>query len=245
MRCVNPEVIRNIGYYKTRLDSNISGIWGYLHNMSNSVDLYQTSNFKLYSLVSENIRMDLNYLPTIDMQYNLFGFVGMQRNIRNSIEVFYDLYNLTYDSNYESALRCASEYVGANKADDINIQNIERDYQLKMKRSAKGKTMLTIKQKAKIARQNRLPEEIYKKLKRFSMEANAFVHPDIFYVDKMDPSIRLRELLEIDTILLAHSYKLLVDRINSRYETEFSFDPYIEYNQLWSALGGFNVCFIV
>lgn len=242
---VNSQVIGNISCYKNRLDTNVNGILQQLKNGYYSVDLYQELNFKSYCLISENIRMDLNYLPTLDMRFNRFGFLGMQRNIRNSIEMFYDLYNLTYVPDYASVLKCASEYAVADSNDYKNVENISKKYQFKIKKNNRGKVIISIKDKAKIAKCANLSEEIYSKLKNISMEANSFVHPDIFYVDMIDPAIRLWELLEVETILLAHSHKLLVDRINNIYLTNYSYDPYIEYNQLWSALRGINGCFVV
>lgn len=37
-------------------------------------------------MIAENIRMDLNYLLFLNPDYDVFGFPGVQRNIRNSIE---------------------------------------------------------------------------------------------------------------------------------------------------------------
>ena len=236
MSFINQNVLGYINHYRTTLDQQLSNLLQWV-NSQNYDNLFATHNFKLYTLISENIRMDLNYLVSLNPDYDFFGFPGMQRNIRNTIESFYDLYNLTIVDKYLSILKYTSHNSSYSSDEYKDVINIANAIGLKCeKKFGKEYYSITIKTKANIALQNGVDSNIYYTLKKYSTEANSFVHPDIFVPMCEDKTTKLEELLYADTLLLAHSYNLLVVFVNKKYGYTANFNPFIAHQNLLSSL---------
>lgn len=249
MSYINQDVLGIINQYRTTLDQQLNGLlqWIYTQNGNN---LFSTNNLKLYSLITENIRMDLNYLVSLNPDLDFFGFPGIQRNNRNTIEAFYDLYNLTHVKSYLSILKYASKNSSVNPEEKNDVINIAKLIDLKCEKNRYGKEYypITIKTKADIALKhdiNSLSSDIYELLKRYSTDANAFIHPDIFVPICNDKSQKLEELLDVDCLLLAHSYNLLVVFVNKMYGYTVNFNPYIEYQNLSTLLSNYKGNYIL
>lgn len=249
MSYINQDVLGIINQYRTTLDQQLNGLlqWIYTQNRNN---LFSTNNFKLYSLITENIRMDLNYLVSLNPDFDFFGFPGMQRNIRNTIEAFYDLYNLTFVQDYLSILKYTSRYCKCNSDEYKTVTSLAKEIGLERKENQYGKEYysISIKAKADIAFKhdiNSLSSGIYELLKSYSTDANAFVHPDILVPICNDKAQKLEELLDVDCLLLAHSYNLLVVFVNKMYGYTVNFNPYIEYQNLSTLLSNYKGNFIL
>lgn len=77
---------------------------------------------RLFYLISENMRMNINYLSELWIEYDAFDFVGIKRNIRNSVEALFDLYNLSTDGDYYALLY----YFNQKSINKNNSNDVER-----------------------------------------------------------------------------------------------------------------------
>ncbi|MGN0322428.1 MAG: hypothetical protein ACI4DZ_04865 [Oliverpabstia sp.] len=232
---VNKNVLDNINLYKNRMDGIINSFFQQIQYQCN-YNVFITSNYKLYSLIAENIRMDLNYLLTITIDYDVFSFIGVRRNLRNSIEAYYDLYNLTFDENYLYLLKyfsnnavCAKKEIDTLKNNDMYSSYLGKKQKI---------SFLSIADKAKIASRNGLDNNKVNILKNISISSNSYVHPDIFTPpeDIQAKERLLRDFLYIDCWLLAEAFDLLVRYCRKKFSVGCLFNSYEELEMLQRGL---------
>ena len=159
MSYIHKTVLDAINSYKTFLEQNINNLITLNLNATN-INLFCTGEYKLFSIIAENVRMDLNYLLALNPEYDILGFPAIKRNIRISIEAYYDLFNLVSDRSYFELLRYQSI---KNSNIDINILEIYKPYVKRKTITKINKYPLKISEKATIAKdKNHLCLDIYR-----------------------------------------------------------------------------------
>lgn len=232
MSYIHRTILDCINSYKIFLEQNMNTLIN-INNNNPNINLFNTGEYKLFSIIIENVRMDLNYLLSLDPDFDILGFPAIKRNIRISIEAYYDLYNLVSDHSYFELLRYQS-------LKDINIDpntvNIYKPYTRKKLLSI-NKKPLTISEKANIAtRKNCLRPDIYSTLKDIATDANSYIHPDIFTGNIGNRDALLKLLIFLDCKLIAYSFELLNNFMVKNQVPYISIiNPYAEYDKLYSA----------
>lgn len=173
--------------------------------------------YRLFINIVENFRMDLNYTLSYDIEYDLSDFSGIYRNIRNSIESYYDLYNLSKDyCNYFYLLlrMVQRNYCNFQPQEEIpDFSGKNRDLYKEYVDNPRKK-FLTIADKGNIAKTNGFLNE--KKMKDYTIianEANSRVHPNPFIpptsIEKKNEILLF--LLVTDCEILCNSCDLFID----------------------------------
>ena len=233
MSYIHKTVLDSINSYRTFLEQNINNLINLNINTSN-INLFITGEYKLFSIIFENVRMDLNYLLSLNPEYDMLAFPALKRNIRISIEAYYDLFNLVSDRSYFELLQYQSikGYVI-----DTNILNKYKSF-VKRKISNINKRPLTISDKAQIAKcKNGLNPDLYNEFKEIATNSNSYIHPDIFITDNYNREIVLKQLILCDCRLLMYSFELLntfIERRNAPYIS--AINVYTEYTKLCNAI---------
>ena len=196
LKVVTDQVI-HYGEYLRTMSYNYWTSQNALTNFMNT-----TSSYRLFWLLLENIRMDMNYLLYLDLKSEWFGFPGLRRNIRNSIEILYALLILSCDMGYENYLRFSSTNRSIqNKYDNTYVDKLQKKFP---KIDGKQIKYLSIDNKADFAlacvgekRKNHLAD-----IRKHWRNGNSYVHPDPYVTDDMTIDEVVCELLEIDFHLL-------------------------------------------
>lgn len=231
MSYIHKTVLDTINSYKTFLEQNINNLINLNLNTAN-MNLFCTGEYKLFSIIVENVRMDLNYLLVLNPEYDMLGFPALKRNIRISIEAYYDLFNLTSDRSYMNLLKYQS--IKNSSIDDATI-NTYLPF-LYRKKFDINKRPLTIKEKASIAKnKNLLKTDIYDCFKEKATTSNSYIHPDIFVTDNANRETVLKELILCDCSLLMYAFELLNNFIKNQNAPYISaVNPYVEYEKLYN-----------
>lgn len=231
MSYIHPLVLDTINSYKTFLEQNINNLINLNLNTANW-NLACTGEYKLFSIINENVRMDLNYLLVLNPHYDMLGFPALKRNIRISIEAYYDLFNLTTDRSYLNLLKYQS---AKNVAIENSVINTYKQF-LKRKHFDINKRPLTISEKANIAKnKNNLRLDIYDHFKDIATKSNSYIHPDIFVTDSCDRETLLKSLIICDCQLLVYAFELLNNFVKMQNAPFISaINPYSEYNKLYN-----------
>lgn len=231
MSYIHPMVLDTINSYKTFLEQNINNLINLNLNAANW-NLACTGEYKLFSIINENVRMDLNYLLVLNPHYDMLGFPALKRNIRISIEAYYDLFNLTTDRSYLNLLKYQS---AKNVAIENSVINTYKQF-LKRKHFDINKRPLTISEKANIAKnKNNLRLDIYDHFKDIATKSNSYIHPDIFVTDSCDRETLLKSLIICDCQLLVYAFELLNNFVKMQNAPFISaINPYSEYNKLYN-----------
>lgn len=241
MSLINPQVLYAINQFRTALDTNL-GYFVDSVNKNCETNLFSTYNYKLYSLISENVRMDINYLVSLNPDYDIFGFPGMQRNIRNSIEAYFDLYNLTYDKNYLALMK----YISNNAKTDMDEYKHVLHYAdvLKIKPTIDKKTNkkhynFPVTSRVNIAR-NTGNTDVANLFTPYIKDANAYVHADVFATPPINKCERIENLLYIDILILYYSFQQLTNFVlhDFHYAPTFSLDT--EYSSCMTFLNQYK-----
>lgn len=176
--------------------------------------------------------MDLNYLLVLNPHYDMLGFPALKRNIRISIEAYYDLFNLTTDRSYLNLLKYQS---AKNVTIENSVINTYKQF-LKRKHFDINKRPLTISEKANIAKnKNNLRLDIYDHFKDIATKSNSYIHPDIFVTDSCDRETLLKSLIICDCQLLVYAFELLNNFVKKQNAPFISaINPYSEYNKLYN-----------
>lgn len=232
MSYIQKPVLDAINSYKTFLEQNINNLIT-LNLNATHINLFGTGEYKLFSIIAENFRMNLNYLLALNPDYDTLGFPAIKRNLRISIEAYYDLYNLISDRSYLELLQYQSI---KNTNIDMSILEIYKPYVKRKKITEINKYPLKITEKANIAKdKNHLRLDIYSHLKNIATDANSYIHPNIF-VEKVDNKDSLLKLLIFcDCTLIAYAFELL-NLFMLRGQTPYIsiINPYNEYNSLYN-----------
>ena len=226
-------VLDTVNSYKTFLEQNINNLISLNLNTTN-INLFCTGEYKLFSIIAENVRMDLNYLLVLNPEYDMLGFPALKRNLRISIEAYYDLFNLVHDRSYFELLQYQSikGYII-----DSNTLNKYGAY-VKGKIANINKRPLTISEKANIAKnKNQLNPNLYDEFKEIATNSNSYIHPDIFVTDQFNREIILKSLILCDCRLIMYAFDLLnkfVKQQNAPYIS--TINPFAEFNKLYNAI---------
>lgn len=233
MSFIHKTVLDSINSYKVFLEKNINDLI-MLNLKTTNKNLFCTAEYKLFSIIAENVRMDLNYLLVLDPNYDMLGFPALKRNIRISIEAYYDLFNLVADRSYFNLLKYQS-------VKNTNIENtIINTYKpfLRREKFDINKRPLTIAEKANIAKnKNYLHPDIYDNFKEIATSSNSYIHPDIFVTDNYDRETVLKSLILCDCRLIMYAFELLnkfVMQQNAPYISPIN--SYAEYNKLCNSI---------
>ena len=231
MSYIHKTVLDSINSYKTFLEQNINNLISLNFNTAN-MNLFCTGEYKLFSIIVENVRMDLNYLLVLNPKYDMLGFPSIKRNLRISIEAYYDLFNLTADRSYINLL----EYQSVKNATlDNTIVNTYTPF-INRKKININKRPLTISEKPNIAKnKNHLRLDIYDYFKDIATSSNSYIHPDIFVTDNYDRETLLKSLIICDCQLLVYAFELLNNFVKKQNAPYISvINPYAEYNKLYN-----------
>lgn len=233
MSYIHKNILDNVNLYKTFLEQNINKLINLGLNIAN-VNLFCTGEYKLFSIINENVRMDLNYLLSLNPDFDILGFPALKRNIRISIEAYYDLYNLVCDNSYFELLQYFSTKNSTISTDTLNKY---KPYINKRKPNT-NKPPLTIKEKSNIAKdKNNLNPQIYAHFKELGTDANSYIHPNIFVETNINRDAVLKLLIFCDCQLLMYAFELLNNFIAKCQAPYIStIDPYTEYNKLYKAI---------
>lgn len=78
--------------------------------VNSDTDFANSHELRLCHIISNNVLMVLNYLVSMNLDYEQSGYPGIHRDIRNSIEAYYDLFNLISDpDNYANLLKISNK----------------------------------------------------------------------------------------------------------------------------------------
>lgn len=205
MSYIHKTVLDAINSYRTFLEQNINNLINLNLNTAN-MNLFCTGEYKLFSIIVENVRMDLNYLLVINPEYDILGFPSIKRNLRISIEAYYDLFNLTADRSYINLLKYQSV---KNATLENAIVNAYTPF-INRKKFNINKRPLTIAEKANIAiNKNNLRLDIYNYFKDIATSSNSYIHPDIFVEDDYNRETVLKSLILCDCQLLMYAFDLI------------------------------------
>lgn len=211
---INPAILNEIQRYKNIMETNIKQYVNYLLQQK-SFEFFLTPNYRLFTLIAENIRLNLNFFSTVIIEWDIFNFLGPRRNIRNSIESYYDLFNLSTDEEYFDLMKYNSEYVQCPDEVVIRLKKSKYNIYVYNKNNTAKKKHLTMADKSNIALLNGMDEATVQWYRKISKESNQFIHPDIFmpvepYNEKMDSA---RGLMVTDCQLLNDAFQLLLQFI--------------------------------
>lgn len=233
MSYIHKDILDYINSYKLFLEQNINNLIN-INNNNPSINLFATGEYKLFSIIIENVRMDLNYLLVLNPDFDILGFPAIKRNLRISIEAYYDLFNLVSDRSYFELLQYQS-------VKNINIDNntltTYQPYTKRKSLSNINKYPLTISEKANIAiNKNQLRPDIYNNLKNIATDANSYIHPDIFAGNIGNRDALLKLLIFNDCKLIAYAFDLL-NIFMAKYPTPYIslINPYTAYDNLYNA----------
>lgn len=175
-----------------------------LANENKNKPLQVEKEYWLFYYIKDNFKANLQYLNSIvDIDSDVFGFVPIWRNIRNSIEAFYDLYNLKNDSTYYDVLwYCHNNdkfyrgnekyksYIFKNRFTIISKNNIACN--LYSFNSGYGKDLIdTVKR------------------------SNKYIHPDVFVdtiKNREEKKYILKMLISKDIYMLDSAYKMILEK---------------------------------
>lgn len=198
MNIVNKMVVNHNVY--NFIDSSITTVLN--HNRSIVAD----KKYWLFYFIKDNYIANMQYLNTVNVDQDVFGFIPVWRNTRNSIEAFYDLINLSFVEGYTSVLEfCDAK--GENKHSlKINLEDRFKKYLYK--------GSFTILSKQKIAMEyagwggSSLLSDI-------SERSNKYVHPSVFVkVFQIHELARkeeiIKDLLKTNIFILTQAYHILI-----------------------------------
>lgn len=238
MSYIHKGILDSVNSYKLFLEQSINSLIN-INNNNPSFNFFATGEYKLFSIIAENVRMDLNYLLSLNPDFDLLGFPAIKRNLRISIEAYYDLFNLVSDRTYFELLRYQSL---KNISIDNNILNKYKPFTKRKSLSNINKYPLKISEKANIAiNKNHLRPDIYDNLKNIATDANSYIHPDIFAGNIGNRDALLKLLIFCDCRLIAYAFELL-NNFMANCPTPYisTINPHFEYNKLYNAIAPFT-----
>lgn len=233
MSFIDKRILDSVNSYKLFLEQSINGLIN-INNNNPNFNFFATGEYRLFSIIAENVRMDLNYLLSLNPDFDLLGFPAIKRNLRISIEAYYDLFNLVTDRSYMDLLRYQSV---KNSSIDPATINIYAPF-IKRKILKINNKPLTIREKATIAKdKNNLHLDIYNQFKDVATDSNSYIHPDIFVISSYNRDAVLKFLIFCDCRLIMYAFEL-VNIFLAKYPAPFisAINPYAEYNKLYNAV---------
>lgn len=233
MSFIDKRILDSVNSYKLFLEQSINNLIN-INNNNPNFNYFATGEYKLFSIIAENVRMDLNYLLFLNLDFDFLGFPAIKRNLRISIEAYYDLYNLVSDRSYMDLLKYQSVN---NSYIDTTTINIYQPY-LKKKIININRSPLSIKEKATIAKnKNNLPSDIHDQFKIIATDSNSYIHPNIFVVTNNNRDTLLKDLILCDCCLVMYAFELL-NRFMANCQAPYisAINPRFEYNRLYNVI---------
>ena len=133
-------------------------------------DVLREEIYLLFYLIKDNFQANMKYLRENNVDVDCFGFLPVRRNTRNSVEAFFDMFNLINAENYISVLLYMNDKKN-NRYDDLY-----------KKYAFKGD--FTIISKRDIAKDHGLgritDDEKMAKIDQVESGSNSYIHPSIF-----------------------------------------------------------------
>lgn len=227
MLIVNPTIISHINNLRVAMYGRLQQLRATILP-SNEL----SASIKLYMLIDENIRYDLVSLQTEDVSLDYFGFIALRRNIRNSIEAFYDLANLLFRKGYYDLLSYYEEKRSGNIYSDHfkglvkELRDAGLEKYLKydhLNISAKGHLAMEFRDKNQ-------DTNVWDGLRRIIRESNNIVHPNIFTLPlaQVEREGVLVDLLSSECNLLCWSYEVILRQFGFQDNSEYQgFNPVV------------------
>lgn len=224
MSNINRNILNAIDSYKNVIFTNCNNLLSIILNypQCDLTDQLETIN-KLFYIITENIRIDLNYLAFLDPTNDVIGFPALKRNLRSSIEAFYDLYNLSKSSDYLALLKYNSTF--------INEQVIvpKKYKELKISKTP----FYTLKDKANIALNlNGYTNNNFNIYKDIASNGNAYVHNDTFITPPDNKALALATMLRTDCCIICESYICVSDFLKRSFSVPDQYNPCNDFNLL-------------
>lgn len=195
----NMVINNNIEFYRSRMRNTLLTI----------VNQYQCSHprgwksewtacTQLYEYMDWNIQWDLATLRGLNVSTDDFGFMPLRRNVRNSIECFYDIFNISADPVYITLVKYFM-FKDYHENPDVRKALRKEKYGKYLKYK-----FLTIANKSEIAKSHTLDSSIADELDNLVNNSNNIVHPNFFLARIADfqKNDLLKYLLETECKLL-------------------------------------------
>lgn len=153
-------------------------------------------SYWLYYYVKTDYDLILNSLWNYDLESDFLGFPSQQRVIRHQIEAFLDLYNLAHDRDYMTVLQ---------------LNNKENQDLGRYRKYLGTGSFFNSIQKLKIARENGFRYSKY--LESFSVNANRYVHPNVFIntMSEEEKEELLRSLINASIFLVWEAFQVMME----------------------------------
>lgn len=221
MSNINRNALIVINKYKNTIFFNCNILFNTIYNyypQYNSNEQFIALH-KLFYIIVENVRIDLNYLSFLDPANDPIGFPTMKKNLRSTIEAFYDLYNLSLNSDYLTILKNNSSFINESQVIPKEYKKLKVD-QFKF---------YSLKDKANIAiKCNNFNTEKYDFYKEIALNGNAYVHNDIFVPSPADKSLILENMLRTDCTIICDSYNSVNNFLIKNYNLQSKYNPNID-----------------
>lgn len=227
MSCINPKILNEINIYKNTLFEYSNELQRYMFSSlqvsSNSEPVSLLS--KLFYIIYENIQIDLNNLAVLNPDYDVMGFPALHRNMRTTIEAFYDLYNLSNDILYVEVLKTNS----VSTSETLNLAP-------KFIKYKKEKSFYySLKEKANIALNlYGIDKELFDSLKSAGAAANTYVHPDVYAAVPSNRAGVLANLIFLDCRIILLSSSLIYQYLHTTYDFTLGCSPEQAFHTLTS-----------
>lgn len=180
------------------IDPSIQSLLSTYPPENNSVKYYE---YMLFHFIREDFVVNIYSLNGWDIDLDSIGFSSIRRNTRHMVEAYFDLINLSFDSNYIEVLKCCSQPQRPYDGEYIKYLNDD----------SPGFTILVKYRIAKERNQQGGLSKYYKIAER----SNCYVHPNVFVrtfpLDKGDEKAhKLKELLKANLEIMMSSYYIIL-----------------------------------
>lgn len=186
-----------------------------------NIDMLGSNEFKLFYYLNENYINDISYILQKDFDSDVYGFIPVWRNARNSTETLLDLYNLVYTPNYLQVLKKQEPSI------NLNFKNMDKELLMYVTRYTKEKkmyyTQFDIRIKSEIARAHGYNGEALPLIENKSeIEImNRYVHSSIFiepnFFDDNKKLETAKYLLTYELTLYFEAFHLLQEKFGKDY----------------------------
>jgi len=208
--------------YRNQLENNIFAL------TSNLNGLLSSTQYRLWYYINENAKYDFYYLYTLDNRdYSTLGYPVAYRNIRSSMESFYDLICFNkYPDEYYSVCKFQVE---VSIREDLNIELNNNDYNnlnhilslISKNKISRNRNFyyINLENKAKLAAKCTTNEKIITEIgttyEPIRKESNKYAHSPLLI--SIDSEVCANKLLNAECHLLCYSYIELYNYLSSNY----------------------------
>lgn len=203
-------------------------------------NILMSQQYRLWYYINENVKYDFYYLYSLDnnKDYSSLGFPVAYRNIRSSMESFYDL--ICFNKYPLEYLSVCKFQINIENRPDLNIKLNSDDYKnlnfilSLLNKGAVNKVFyyINLENKAKLASKcttnKKIITEIETIYEPMRKEANKYAHSPLFIL--IDSDKKIGELLNAECHLLCYSFIELYDFLSVNYQ--FANIGSLAYNEL-------------